>query len=133
MSRLTLPLILQRRFQLWSYGVSHSVLLLRSNTSSDATSRIDLMFRSVTALKIRHCYDWLRIGVALPQDIGDDQLQLGDVSDRFLFTVGASADDLGYVVAGSLFLSEDDLEDGQPSTIGNRELAAPVIRSGVYR
>ena len=39
-----------RRFQLWSYRVSHSQLLLRSVRDAEHTSRIDVLFKGVDAL-----------------------------------------------------------------------------------
>ena len=133
MSRLAMPLVFHRRFQLWSYSVGHSVLLLRSNMDGGQESRIDLMFRSVTAVKLRCRYERLLINITRPDQLGDSPADLREITDRFIFVIGEDAEDLGYVVAGALFYSEDDLDYGEPSAIDHRELQSHVIASGHFR
>jgi hypothetical protein len=50
-----------RRFQLWSYRVSHSQLLLRSVKDAEHTSRIDVLFKGVDALDLPTRLDGLVI------------------------------------------------------------------------
>ena len=133
MSNVAMPIVLQRRFQLWSYTVSHSVLVLRSNMGPEAPSRIDVMFRSVTTMRIQHRYDGLTIDLMPPGDADAEWNSLGDAANRYVFALKSTTGATGYVVAGSMYLSEDDLGDGEPSTIEHRELSDHVISSGHYR
>jgi hypothetical protein len=129
---MALPVRFDRRFQLWSYSVSHSVLLLRSNRGSDHSTRIDLMFRAVVELRLRHNISDLSIGVTLDDDAKIRDLGIEDCGNRYAFLVSSRDFPNGYVVAGSLYFSEDYLLDGEPTTIDNRELADQVVRSGYY-
>lgn len=134
MSQLAMPLTLDRRVQLWSYQVSHSVLLLRANISPAETSRVDLMFRAVKELHIKNRYEGLAIDV-LRSDAAAAEFSLNasDLKGRFVFSLTPTVGRKGYIVAGSLFLSEDDLSDGDPSSIDHAELERHVIRAGAYK
>jgi hypothetical protein len=41
----------ERRFQMWAYSVSHSLLLLRSVKTAVHSSRIDLLFTGVSFIQ----------------------------------------------------------------------------------
>jgi hypothetical protein len=61
-----------RRFQFWSYIVSHGTLVIRSPLSSfeDQTTNIDLIFFGVTELHLVRYFDGLTLSKA--DDILDD-------------------------------------------------------------
>lgn len=133
MGNLAMPIAFTRRFQLWSYSVSHSVLLLRSNIRPGIDSRVDLMFRAVTAMKLRNRYEDLEIDVVpLAQICEADQELIGDLRGRFIFRMREAQGHPGFVVAGSMYLSEDSLSDSDPNSIENRDLESKVIYSGQY-
>jgi hypothetical protein len=123
-----------RRFQTWSYQVSHGVLLLRSNIGRGYTERVDVMFRGVTALRLRSVYQSLAVDVVASRDVSDlvgSDIEAMD-SDSHAFSVGAIGEVGGFVVAASCHLAEDDMEYGEPSSIDHPEFAARVKRSGDF-
>jgi hypothetical protein len=107
-----------RRFQLWSYSVSHSELLLRSTKSTGATTRIDVLFKNVGAICLQTIIDNL---VVLEVSAGDVSQRWRDISvgERRLFSVSGVGFS-GYVVAGSLAWHEDELEYHEPSFFSTR-------------
>ena len=46
-----------RKFQLWTYAVSHAQMLLRSNQSESSRTRIDLLFKNVHAVNLATVLD----------------------------------------------------------------------------
>ncbi|GAA1380910.1 hypothetical protein [Catellatospora chokoriensis] len=135
MSRIAFPLSFDRRFELWSYRVSHGVLLLRSNIRAGCATRIDLMFRGVTALKLRDEYKDLVVDLlsldAARAELGHemDAIQSG----MFAFSIRSASGASGYVVASSVYLSEDDMDYGEPSSIDHPEFEDRVIRAAEFR
>ncbi|MFE6511680.1 hypothetical protein ACFVDI_21090 [Nocardioides sp. NPDC057767] len=123
MANMQMPFNPGRTFQVWSYHVSHSVLLLRSNRDSGSHTRMDMMFRGVTELQVRSKMKDLVVGLAGPESAAD--------GGRFKFSLDVG-DWHGYVVARGLYFSEDDLAYGEPSTIDDRELYAHVVRAGMW-
>ncbi|GAB3090424.1 hypothetical protein [Micromonospora schwarzwaldensis] len=99
-----------RRFQLWAQTVSHGQLLLRSPRSADHPTRIDVLFKPVSAQKIRRIYDGLviRCPSSEEQDHIEQQMAGGslDMDDR-LFAL-ETADSLDWVVAMAVGWHEDD-------------------------
>lgn len=108
MPKIEFPLALGRRFQLWSYHVTHSVLLLRSNKTLAMPTRIDLRFYLVDRITLDGMVDDVIL------DLVDGVYRLSPVDS---------------VVAGSVQVIEDDLEDGEPSVFDDRSLEHRVIRS----
>ncbi len=105
MPAIEFPLRLPRRFELWSYRVSHGVLLLRSNPLPDQPTRIDVQFRFTSDLK-------------LPVVLNDLVIDLD--GDRYALVAADYPD--GYVVAENLQVAEDDLQGHQPSVFEDEEL-----------
>jgi hypothetical protein len=50
-----------RPFQVWEYVVSHRQLLLRSPKSRSSPTNIDLVFRGVRVMHLRHSYPAIRL------------------------------------------------------------------------
>ena len=132
MPALEFPIRFDRAFQVWSYSVSHSVLLLRSNQSIAHPTRIDLMFRAVGELRLRSRLEGLTVDLAsmsqLSNELNEIQVSRGDS----IFTLSSDDFARGYVVASAMYLSEDALSYGEPSTIDNPDLTHAVIRSGYF-
>lgn len=131
MAKIAFPLVLDRRFELWSYQVAHGVLLLRSNIGPGVETRIDLMFRGVTVLKLRDGYRDLAVDLIpmdrVEEELGDDHVALED--GMFAFSIATGGKKCGYVVAGSLYLAEDDMDYGEPSAIDHPEFEDRILRA----
>jgi hypothetical protein len=106
-----------RLFQVWSYSVSHSELLLRSTKSSHDTTRVDVLYKGVKEMSLRVSSPKLQIAKASHEEI--ERLQtllhrpLGS-SDAAVFII-KEGDFLGYVVALTCFLHEDSRGYNDPS------------------
>jgi hypothetical protein len=71
---------------------------------------------------------WMSQAERLSGEFADVQVP----EDRSLFVVSTADPSPGFVVANSLYMSEDDLSYGEPSTIDAPELAGNVISSGYF-
>ncbi|MEV6415517.1 hypothetical protein [Kribbella sp. NPDC051718] len=101
-----------RPFQLWAYTVSHSQLLLRSSSTDSDDTTIDVLFKPITVLKIRHVYDGLVIRCATEEEAGRIReatpgITFSDHDDR-VFTLEC-ADGTDYVVGAAIGWQEDIL------------------------
>lgn len=132
MPALAFPLKFERTFQLWSYSVSHNVLLLRSTQTAVNPTRIDLMFRAVQEMRLRSRLEDVEIDVLQAEEAAGEFADVQVSGGRNLFVVSSVGLSRGYVVASSLYMSEDDLAYGEPSTIDAPELEGSVIRSGYF-
>ena len=83
----------ERRFQVWKYTVSHSMLLLRSTKTDQHPTRIDVLFKPVKRLDIPTVFDGLTV-----ERSGED-----------LFTL-SGAGWSGTVEAVTMALAEDEGE-----------------------
>lgn len=112
-----------RCFQLWQAGVGHRHLLLRSPKGDADTTRVDVLFKPVDALKLRTVLSGLRILEADPDEAVLIDVEVGQVdpstptfirdSKVFIIESGAFR---GYVIAGVMATHEDDLEYHEPSS-----------------
>jgi|ERR1700722_9943333 len=103
---------LQRRFQIWAYSVGHSLLLLRSNKSSEFSTRVEILFSGVAALKLPTTFEGLSIIEVSGQDETaglDLELGYGSLTAKRVFVLRGS-NFTGHVVASALFSHEDDKE-----------------------
>ncbi|GAA0490431.1 hypothetical protein Ade02nite_23960 [Paractinoplanes deccanensis] len=133
MRTLSVPIVLDRRFQFWSYQVSHSVALLRSGIAPGADTRVDLMFRAVRTLQLKQRYDSLVVDVVPTEEaLRMFGLEERETDGRYVFSLMDGRGRGGYIVAGSLFLTEDDLSEFEPSSIDHREQAGRIIRELEY-
>jgi hypothetical protein len=134
MPKITFPATFDRRFELCSVEATHSVLILRSNSSTKSPTRIDNMFSAVREIRLR----WVvpDLSVDLLRD-GDPRIaELGIRPEPYSHVFALSSSDLavGYVIACAMFTSEDDLAPSQPSTLDelHPELKSHIIRSGYF-
>jgi hypothetical protein len=129
---VALPLHFGRRFQLWSYTVSHCLLLLRSNKNEDNTTRLDVLFRGVIEAKVPRNLTNLSIGL-IPA--GDPLLRTLGVErkpERHVFSLTADDYETGYVAAWSVAFAEDDLDYDDPCAIEELVYWDHVIKHGQY-
>ncbi|WP_203976653.1 hypothetical protein [Planotetraspora silvatica] len=100
-----------RRFQFFAYGVSHSQLMFRSTPLVvDQDSTIDLVFKPVTALKIRDVYRGLTIRCATEEEFGlIKALSGGDVEGGERIFILESDGVTDYVISLAVGWREDVL------------------------
>ena len=122
-----------RRFQVWHFEVSHSVLLLRSTLTKEHPTRIDIMFRAVGEMRLRRGLDDLSVDLLDRNDPRLTELGVTPAPWQHVFAVSAKDFPHGYVVAGSMFTAEDDLYYDDPSILGNKELEGHLLRQGCFR
>jgi hypothetical protein len=110
----------QRRFTLWGYTGSHSVVLFRSVKAEPdeegPTTRIDLVFKPVKALSIRTSYRTLAVRVACQERADQVLSRLGKTypDDRVLELVGPDGTS-DHIVCTAVGCHEDGGENGEPS------------------
>jgi hypothetical protein len=75
------PVVLDRRFRPWRYGVGHGQLLLHSPAEQNHGEHLDVLFEGVLAVKLRSSYRPLTLHPADP-DIGAAILAFADVPAR---------------------------------------------------
>jgi hypothetical protein len=75
-----------RSFQVWRYVVSHRQLLLRSSRTPEVTTRLELLFKNVSAIKLPTHLDALRVR-ELHDGPSEAVAELGSVErgQRFFF------------------------------------------------
>ncbi len=102
----------RRRFQVWSYRVGHSQLLVRSNPEDGLETRIELLFKSVASVLL----PTVMLGLTVRVASNDEELPpWADAHEgRKVYSVGFSGGD-GFIVAGAAFVSEDALDYSAPS------------------
>ncbi|WP_160148812.1 hypothetical protein [Amycolatopsis alkalitolerans] len=98
-----------RRFQLWRFGVSHGVLLLRSAHTKEYPTRIDIMFRAVSEMRLRRGLDDLSIDLLAEHDPRLAELAVSVPPNRHVFALSARGFPHGYVAAASMSTAEGDL------------------------
>lgn len=110
-----------RGFAVWAYTVSHSQLLLRARTAgghSDRQTRIDVLFKPVTAVKVRTEYrDGLLIRCATTDERAQILADTGLAATNLRVFVLPTSDGLDHVVAMAVGWCEDEQEDHEPSSL----------------
>lgn len=105
-----------RKFQVWQYSVTHSVLLLRSYHAQKYTTRIDILFPAVALMRLQPSYEPLTIQEAGPEEIDrlvSDRAGKADRGRLFLLNGGE-----GYVRAADCAWHEDEGDHRAPSHFG---------------
>jgi hypothetical protein len=98
-----------RQFQMWSYIVSHSQLLLRSPKAPGLPTRIEVLFKDVSLIHLETSLDGLSI-CEVEWSSADLPVDISQVPTRHrLFRVATNAI-TGYVAAAAFFSSEDEKE-----------------------
>lgn len=96
-----LPLHFNHPFQLWSYQISHRMLILRSHTG------IELEFTDVLAMKVKSGYRKLLISIMQDGFGFDDFLNIPERHrDRYSVLLVTDGSSDGFVVCGGLRIRE---------------------------
>lgn len=106
-----------RTFEVWGWGVGHRGLLLRSNPTAEAASRIELWFKPAYAVSLPSWLEGIQISRAgnPPQERTiTGVLGRGIESWEDLFIV-RSGQGHGWVLAGGVHGREDDHEFDEPT------------------
>ncbi|MDT0342904.1 hypothetical protein [Streptomyces litchfieldiae] len=103
-----------RKFQVWQYAVSHSVLLLRSYHPQQYETRIDIAFSDVSLMKLKSSFDSLSVHQADPEE-ASEILADNFPSYGFLYLLN---DGEGYVHAANCSWHEDHGHHKTPSHFG---------------
>jgi hypothetical protein len=107
-----------RKFSVYSYGIGHGRLLLRSGKSDEHPTRIDVLILDVRALEIRSWFEGFEIF-----EVDRDYLRNFRSKPIEMVQVGLSVYALsgagwqGFVLGGKLFVQEDDAEFMDPSAL----------------
>jgi hypothetical protein len=113
-----LPYSSPRTFHLWRAEVGHGQLLLRANKSPTETSRIDLLFKPVRALKLRSTLAGIEIRLADRAEMEATAADSGETLTNGLHAyIVESGSFRGYVVAMAFFAAEDEGDYGDPSQL----------------
>jgi hypothetical protein len=122
-----------RRFQIWSFEVSHSVLLLYCPPTKEQPTRIDITFRAIDEFRLRQGLVDLSVDLLDGSDprLADLGLTLG--LWEHVFTVSAKGFPHGYVVAGSMFTAEYDLSDANESISDETDLERHLLKKGYFQ
>lgn len=104
-----------RRFKVWRYSVSHSVLLLRSPRNEASSTRVDVVFQQVARMQLDAAFDGLAIGKAGPIERAELETRLGRAFpvELDVFLVGEGLDN--YVLSGPPAWHEDEGRYRDPS------------------
>ena len=104
----------ERLFEVWQYSVSHRQLLLRSNKSNLAPTRIEVLFKDIAFMMIVPTLKGLAITACEPgKENLPAYLNIAGAK-KGLYRIDAEGF-VGYVIAGSVITGEDELEYYQPS------------------
>jgi len=109
-----------RAFTVWAYTISHSQLLLRTRTSmidGSQTSRVDIVFKPVEAMKVRIEYDGLIIRCATEVEaerIRAENTGTRDDAHCLVLETGADQD---YVITHAVGWHEDMESERDPSKL----------------
>jgi hypothetical protein len=92
----------ERLFQTWRYTVSHRQLLLRSNKTNAANTRIEILFKNVSLMLIGQIFRGLTITICDAASLNN--FGMGDFSlgERVLYQL-ATENFRGFVVAGGSY------------------------------
>lgn len=93
-------------FQWWSYSASHGQLLLRSTKSTKRPTQIDVLFKNVSAVKLRTVMEDLEV---LETDADPENLARDERVPVTFFLVRSQGYE-GHVVAGAVARDEGDHE-----------------------
>jgi hypothetical protein len=106
-----------RMFEFWSSNVSHGIVVLRSNRSPGFSTRIELVWKGVSALSVVSAMHDVELRVAAREEAAAIVSKLPQDASigREVYWLAARQFS-GYVVAAYLELVEDTFEYYEPST-----------------
>ncbi len=101
-----------RTFRVWAYSVSHRQLLLRSPSEEGGGTRVDVLFKGVDELHIQT----VASGLSIQEAALDSELDSGQKHSPKKFVL-KSAGWIGFIVAGSVAVHEDNGSYDEPSAL----------------
>jgi hypothetical protein len=105
-----------RKFSVFSYGVSHGPLLPRSGRSNQHSTRIDVLVRDVRAVEIRSWFEGFEIAIVDLAYLRDFRSRPAEMMQPGLNAYALSGMGWqGFIVGGILCVHEDDAEFMAPS------------------
>jgi hypothetical protein len=113
-----------RKFFVFSYGLSHGPLLLRSGKTDQHQTRIEVLIKDVRALEIRSWFEGIEISQVdqnYLRDFASNPIEMVEVGLRVYALTGRGWK--GFVVGGNLYLGEDDADFMAPSSLMSERLA----------
>jgi hypothetical protein len=108
----------ERSFVIFSYSMSHGLLLLRSRKTPQTLTRIDILFKDVRVMEIRAWFDGIKI-----EEVEISQLQKQSSRPGDLTEIGNKAYQLsglgweGFILWGIVTFCEDEGELSAPSQL----------------
>jgi hypothetical protein len=107
----------KRFFQMWSYSVGHSEMLLRSTKSADYPTRIDVFFKGVEEFQLPTTFHELSIAEVSDAEVPTlhDFRRSPQTGYDYKIFVIKGVDFVGYVVALLALCHEDNGEYYEPS------------------
>ena len=108
--------VYERVFQLRSYSVGMSQLLLRSNRTSEISTRVDIAFQAVSWLELPTHLQGVTIDVDVAQDIKSVEDRGISIGTHHLYSL-SGAGYRGFVVAHVLRIAEDEGGYDEPSSV----------------
>jgi hypothetical protein len=107
-----------RRFQIWQYSVSHSLLLLRSLQPEAFNTRIDVCFPAVSFMQLQDGYDSLTMDLASEEEkavfLESRSVKIANPRGKlYLLNDGD-----GFVVSATCDWEEDEGDHHTPSAFG---------------
>ena len=109
-----------RSFRLWSYRVGQGLLLLRSVKSAEDTTRIDVLLKSVTAMKLPQSFGTLLVRDPSAEEDAQIRASLGTLANakQQVFVVEGGPF-TGWVLASAVVHAEDEGSWLDPSSLGS--------------
>lgn len=118
-----------RRFQTFSYEVTHSYVLMRSVNleTDDPKTRIDLAFYSPRLINIRTSFTGIRIEEVGVEEFCDHPLNPRQAMRPGLKAFRFTGDDwTGFILAGAFYVHEDEFGFFENSLIGMPAYWEPI-------
>jgi hypothetical protein len=114
----------ERKFVVFSYGLSHGPLLLRSGKTDQHQTRIEVLIKDVRALEIRSWFEGIEISQVdrnYLRDFPSNPIEMMEIGLQVYALTGRGWN--GFVVGGNLYLHEDDADFMAPSSLMSERLA----------
>jgi hypothetical protein len=99
----------ERSFSVFSYDISHGLLLLRSGKTNDYNTRIDILFKDVVAIESRMKINKILIKIEDPSFISNAMSKSSLIIEPGHKVYSLTSDDwVGFIVGGMITVHEDN-------------------------
>jgi hypothetical protein len=116
-----------RKFSLFSYGLGHGPLLLRSGKTDEHPTRINILILDVRAMEIRSWFDSVEIVLTGQEYLRDFRSHPAEMMEPGLNAYSISSKGWqGFIVGGSLCVHEDEADFMAPGAFSAAETARPT-------